>query len=287
MEKTFRSGFSLRWLNTAGFEMILPGGAHLLVDPWLDSSEIYPFPLAKIERADYVLLTHAHFDHAASLGEIQKKFPTARMLIGDLSAEALAKEYHLNLARIFRVRGGECYEFDDVRIDAISARHTEGAQGSYWMEGSNLKPGGVPDDTMWYGTLEMYNYRITAADGSHIVVWGGMTTDEQINRMRHYSGNDVAVMHVSPKQDYGMFASLVKAINPKVVIPHHYDIWDVLFKAHPETLKDMPLPREQITADRILGLIAASVEKECPYTSFFVPEHHKWYDFGFSVKGND
>ena len=41
------NGVRVRWLNTAGFEMVLPGGAHLLVDPWLDSSDVYPFPLKR------------------------------------------------------------------------------------------------------------------------------------------------------------------------------------------------------------------------------------------------
>ena len=44
MTQMFRSGFDLRWINNAGFEVVLPGGAHLLVDPWLDSAQIYPMP---------------------------------------------------------------------------------------------------------------------------------------------------------------------------------------------------------------------------------------------------
>ena len=52
-----------------------------------------------------------------------------------------------------------------------------------------------------------------------MVVWGGMTTDEQINRMKHYSGNDLAVMRVSSKQNYEMVGRFVKAVKPKVVIP--------------------------------------------------------------------
>ena len=112
----FRAGISLRWLNNAGFEMILPGGAHLLVDPWLDEAYMYPVPLKEIERADYVLLTHTHFDHADSIGRIQEKFPKAAVFVGDLSADALCMEYHLNVERLFRVRHGETYQFDDVKI---------------------------------------------------------------------------------------------------------------------------------------------------------------------------
>lgn len=29
---------------------------------------------------------------------------------------------------------------------------------------------------MWYGSLEMYNFRITDVNGYRAVVWGGMTT---------------------------------------------------------------------------------------------------------------
>ena len=68
---------------------------------------------------------------------------------------------------------------------------------------------------MWYGSLEMYNFRITDVNGYRAVVWGGMTTEEQIHRMEKYSGNEIAFMHVSPKQDHQMFARLVQAINPK------------------------------------------------------------------------
>lgn len=278
-----RAGITMRWLNNAGFEVVLPGGAHLLVDPWLDSAEIYPVQADRLERVDYVLLTHIHYDHADSIGAIQKRFPDARILVGDLSAGPLCELYHINVEKLYRVRGGECYEFDDVTVEAISARHTESRNGGYYRERSNRNADGTLNLGMWYGSLEMFNYRITAADGSTMVVWGGMTTDEQINRMKHYKNNDIAVMHVSPKQKTEMFAGLVRAINPKVVIPHHYDLWDVMFQAHPEMLKDAPLPPEKMNETYILGMIKEELEANCPHTAFFIPEHHRWYRFGLGV----
>lgn len=282
MMQTFQSGCSLRWLNNAGFEIILPGGAHLLVDPWLDKAEIFPVAVDSLERADYVLLTHIHFDHGDSIGDIQKRFTNARILVGDLSASPLCELQHLNVEKLYRVRGGETYEFADVKIEAISGRHTESRTGGYYMEGDKVKPDGTLDLAMWYGSLEMLNYRITAADGTRIMVWGGMTTDEQINRMKHYKDNEIAVMHVSPKQSTEMFTEQVNAINAKVVIPHHYDLWDVLFKGH--TGKDTPLPIEQMNEEYILGMIRKSIEEHCPYATFFIPEHHKWYRFGLAAE---
>ncbi|WP_077611322.1 MBL fold metallo-hydrolase [Clostridium sp. Marseille-P2415] len=286
MIRMFRSGISIRWINNAGFELILPGGAHLLVDPRLDSAQIYPLEVQKLERVDYVLLTHVHFDHGDSIGEIQKRFPDARILVGDLSAEPLCQLKHLNVEKLYRVRGGETYEFNDVKIEAISGRHTESRRGSYYMEGGNMIRDGVQDDAMWYGSLEMLNYRITTADGTTVLVWGGMTTDEQVYRMAHYKNNDIAIMHVSPKQNQQLFTALVKAINPKVVIPHHYDLWDVMFKENPEMLKDAPLPPEKMNESYILGLIKESLEKNCQNNSFLILEHHKWYRFGLGVSEN-
>lgn len=279
-----RSGIQMRWLNNAGFEVILPGGAHLLVDPWLDSADIYPVSVESLERVDYVLLTHVHFDHADSIGDIQKHFPNARILVGDLSASPLCEAQHLNVEKLYRIRGGEVYEFADVKIEAISARHTESRRGGYYMEGSNLTADGKLDLAMWYGSLEMFNFRLTTADGSTMIIWGGMTTDEQINRMKHYRNNDIAVMHVSPKQKTEMFSELVNAINPKVVIPHHYDLWDVMFKAHPEMMKDAPLPPEKMNETYILGMIKEAMEAQCPYANFFIPEHHKWYRFSLGIE---
>lgn len=132
--------------------------------------------------------------------------------------------------------------------------------------------------------MEMLNYRITTSEGMKFVVWGGMTTEEQVYRMKQYQGNDVAVMHVSPKQDFSMFSRLINAIQPKVVIPHHYDIWDTLFAKNPAMKNDAPLPPEEVTAENILNLIKGHIEADCPATEFFVPEHHRWYRFGLAVK---
>ncbi len=50
-----------------------------------------------------------------------------------------------------------------------------------------------------------------------------------------------------------MFARLVQAINPKAVIPHHYDIWETLFAAKPELLADMKLPADKVNAEGCSG----------------------------------
>lgn len=48
----------------------------------------------------------------------------------------------MNVEKLYRVRGGETYEFADVKIEAISGRHTESRRGSFYMEGTNKKEDG-------------------------------------------------------------------------------------------------------------------------------------------------
>lgn len=283
------NGVSVRWFNTAGFEMILPGGAHLLVDPWLDSSDIYPFPLEKVERADYVLLSHVHFDHSQDISALLAKFPKARLFVGDLSVDALCAQQHVSLTNVYRVRPGEEYEFDDVKINVYAGRHTENAKGVYRPEKFAENVDSLDSITGWYGSLELQNYLITAADGTRILVWAGQTTPDQKYRFAGLK-SDVAFMHLSPKQDPEVFAELVRAIGAKVVIPHHYDMTGPLFNSKPELL-DLMLPPEakaayvvdgKFSTEAFVGRYAKILKERAPTSTMLQIEHHKWYHFGLA-----
>ena len=69
---------TLIWHGHAAFEIVTPNGVVLLIDPWLknpmnpkakDSKD----PMAGIKKADYILITHGHFDHVGDAVAIAKK----------------------------------------------------------------------------------------------------------------------------------------------------------------------------------------------------------------------
>lgn len=291
MYSLLNSGMRLRWFNTAGFEIVIPGGAHILVDPWLDNATIYPFSLEQVERADYVLLSHVHFDHAQDIARIMSKFPKAKLFVGDLSIQALCREQHVSLTNIYRVRNGDEYQFDDVNIKVFGGRHTENAKGVYlpkeWASASDS----LDTETGWFGSLELQQYMITANDGSSALIWGGQPTPDQKYRLRNLHP-DLAILHLSPKQDPDVFGEMVRFIGPKVVIPHHYDMTKPFLDANPAVMNAM-LSEEQkakylkdglFDEDCFVSAFLGALNKWCPTANMIRIDHHKWYRFGLAFE---
>ncbi|MCD8371200.1 MAG: MBL fold metallo-hydrolase [Clostridiales bacterium] len=284
-----KNGVQLRWLNTAGFELVMSNGKHILIDPFL-SGEIgglacYPISLDEIHQCDYLLLSHIHVDHASDVSVIQKKFPKLNLFVGDLSADPLCTWQDIDCARMYRVRSGECYEFDDIRIEAFSGRHSESPRGYYRK--NNYDENGKFMWDSWFGNLEFLNYLITCCDGTRILIWGGMTSQDQMHKFAG-TNPDIAIMQVSPKQDFAEFARLSAVMNAKVIIPHHYDFTEKLFEAKPDMLNDTSQEnREKFVVngkfdfEHYMEALGDACRVQNPGATLLKPEHHTWYRFGF------
>lgn len=287
------NGGKIRWINTAGFEIVMSNGKHILLDPFLsgevDGVVCHPMDIEAIERCDYLFLSHIHIDHAADVARIQKKFPEVILFVGDLSADPLCEWQDINCARIFRVRSSEVYEMDDLKVEVFAGRHTESPRGYYRAGRKFRNPDGSLSLSDWYGNLELNNYRLTLCDGTRIMVWAGMTSPDQKNRLRGIR-SDISLMHVSPKQDFREFAELVEAMGTKIVVPHHYDFTEGFFRMVPEAMKDMSEENQKVfiedgvfRMDKYLRALGNAVREQSPSTELMMLEHYRWYDFGFAL----
>ena len=70
----------IKWLGHAGFQITSGKGKIIIIDPWLTDNPLAPCKAEDITKADFVLVTHDHFDHIADAAQIVKA--TGATLIG-------------------------------------------------------------------------------------------------------------------------------------------------------------------------------------------------------------
>src|SRR3954452_1820460 len=132
------------WYGHAAFVIKTPGGTTLAVDPWISNpSNKDKGALEKIEKVDYILLSHGHSDHVGDTVALQKK-TNAKIVAefelgGQLAAAGVPKE-----AAGFETlanAGGVLALNDEVSVALVQAVHSSGFQAS---DNGPILYGGAP-----------------------------------------------------------------------------------------------------------------------------------------------
>jgi L-ascorbate metabolism protein UlaG (beta-lactamase superfamily) len=131
----------LTYLGNAGWE-ITDGKTIVLVDPFLTQFARWAGPAANrtgpaveelyvpdtalinrhVQRADYIVITHGHSDHALDAGYISRK--TGATIIGHETTANLARAYGVTDSALITVIGGEDYEFGTFSLRVIPNIHS-------------------------------------------------------------------------------------------------------------------------------------------------------------------
>jgi len=190
----------LTWLGHATWAVVA-GQHRLLVDPFLDDN---PAAAAKSDdvEADFIFLTHGHFDHMSDAAKIAKR--TGAMVVANfeivewLSKHGVANSQPMNL-------GGS------VALPFGRAKMTIAHHSSVLSDGS---PGGNPG-----GFLLMI--------GSQRIYFAGDTALFSDMQLIGAGGLDLAVLPIGDLFTMGPDDALeaVKLLNPRHVAPSHYNTW--------------------------------------------------------------
>ncbi len=197
----------IRWLGHAGFEITSPKGKVILVDPWLEGPTTWA-GLRELVSADVVLVTHDHFDHACSAGEILKR--SGALLVANVETAARIKEeWKLTEDRVvfggFGMNVGGSFDLDGLNILMTQAIHSTAT--------------GVP-----------CGYILTMEDGRRLYHAGDTGLFETMKLYGELYPLEVAMLPIGGvfTMDPVQAVAAVKLLRPKRVIPMHYQSFPIL-----------------------------------------------------------
>lgn len=214
----------LTWHGHSAFEILTPKGRVLFIDPWLNNpvnpdAKSGADAAAKVKRADYILITHGHFDHvgdAVALGKKTKARLVANFELGTNMARLLGYPAEQMGFDTLGNSGGELSLADgEVTVQFVPAVHSSG------LEAGKDKPlayGGNPN-----------GFLLKIKDGPTIYHSGDTAFFKDMEQLAAFDV-DAALLNIGGH--FGMepdaAAMAARVINPKLVIPHHYKTFPML-----------------------------------------------------------
>lgn len=211
-----------------------------------------------IARADFVLLSHSHFNHAMDISHIARK--TGATVIGTESTANIARASGVPDAQIITVRGGEDFEFDRLSIRVIPSLHSALSNKHYWSSGTVPRDVKTPLRLKDYveGGMLAYMARI---GGWQVLLFGGMNyIEREVAGLRP----DVALIAAAkPRREIHDYTGrLLRALGwPRIVIATHWDNQGLPFSA----------PQDEARAEA--DTFVAEVKAVAPRTRVVVPAH--------------
>lgn len=113
-----------RWLGYVCFEIVLPSGKVLIVDPYIDYSATAPIRCQEVTGADYIAVTHGHYDHVTDIGALAKRFGS-KIICSHQVAGPLARLFDLPADDIVKVTAGDTVVFDDLTLEIRKGEHID------------------------------------------------------------------------------------------------------------------------------------------------------------------
>lgn len=193
----------------SGKEVIFTAVKHASIRINFDGKEIEVDPVRSLKpptdysrfpKADYILVTHEHFDHCDTAAIRQLEKPTTVIVTNANCAKIIGKGKVMH--------NGDHLQIDDeITIDAVPAYNITPGKEKYHPKGRN-------------------NGFILTLDGFRVYISGDT---EDIPEMRNIKDIDVAFL--STNQPFTMTpeqsARAAKTIKQKVLFPYHYSDTDI------------------------------------------------------------
>ena len=195
------------YFGSSAFRITSPRGISVMIDPWRNRPSrkwdwyFHDFPVTPV---DIGCSTHAHFDHDA---------------LHRLDA-------HVLLDRLICT-----YRFGDVAIHGYADKHAVDSSHALYdfkrdlkeFHGVDIEP---PNNPRSWDNCPI----VVETGGIRVLHWGDNRHNPPEGLWTALGHVDIALLPVDASQHvmgYDHVASIIERLRPRVIIPHHYYIWDL------------------------------------------------------------
>ena len=224
------------WHGHATVEVKTPKGKILLIDPWLKNPAKLTYtdenedPLASVPKIDYILITHAHFDHLDNAVELGKKTgaklitnfelgKTMEKLLGYPSRQ-LSFETLMNIGGEITVADGE------VMVAMTQAVHSCGLSNPFAKDDDRAAP------FVYAGNPAGFVLKIK--DGPVIYHAGDTAYFTDMKTIGETYAPDLAIVPIGGHftMTAPMAARAAAAVKARWALPIHFKTFPVLAQTH-------------------------------------------------------
>lgn len=193
------------WYGHATLGLETDDGYHLIIDPFFAGNPATSVNPERVE-ADFILISHGHGDHVGDAVDIAKR--TGAMIISNFEIAGWAEEQGVEKVHGQHLGGGFTHPFGYLKL-------TLALHGSMLPDGHD---GGNPAGLL-----------LTTNDGKKIY----MAQDTGLfgdMKLIGEEGIDLAIVPIGDNFTMGPDDALraVKLIQPKMVVPSHYNTFDII-----------------------------------------------------------
>ena len=208
----------------AAFELVTPQGTNIMFDPWLDQNPAADIKTSDVRKLDYILVSHGHGDHFSDVVKLARQ--TDATVLATFELVAVCQAQGVKNGHGMSVGGGYRFPFGYVKL--TPALHGTGIDGAAGGIHSTMPNGWWLD----LGGARLYHAGDTA-----------LLTDMQLLQGKV----DVALLPIGDNFTMGPedAARAVEFIQPRVVIPMHYNTFDVI-KQDPQDFRKLVGNRAEV-----------------------------------------